>query len=211
MSAEAPRSDAVTESRLSRRRERRKTEIVAVAIGLLATNGYQKMSLDEVAERADIAKPTLYHYFASKDELVSAVLETVSSHVLDNLTAALEATTGTATDRLRALVAEQIRVLSEEYPEVGTIFAWQTSWPTLHDEARKAMRRKHDAIFRNVVTAGVEAGELDCENIDVALQCLHGITNHASIWLSHIDDTKQAHTVRNDLIRAVMRLFTSER
>ncbi|MBB3036528.1 TetR/AcrR family transcriptional regulator [Hoyosella altamirensis] len=199
-------------TRLSRRRERRKAEIVRVAISLLATSGYQGMGLDDVADGADIAKPTLYHYFSSKDELVSAALETLSNNVLDRLTAVLEDAPGEAhRDRLHALVNEQIRIMTEEYPEVGTIFAWQTSWPEMHDEARKSMRRRHDAIFRQVVTAGVESGELDCANIDVALQCLHGIINNASIWLSQMKDPGRALAAQRDLVTAVMRIFTPER
>nr|WP_260152286.1 hypothetical protein [Hoyosella altamirensis] len=131
---------------------------------------------------------------------------------MDRLTAVLEDAPGEAhRDRLHALVNEQIRIMTEEYPEVGTIFAWQTSWPEMHDEARKSMRRRHDAIFRQVVTAGVESGELDCANIDVALQCLHGIINNASIWLSQMKDPGRALAAQRDLVTAVMRIFTPER
>lgn len=206
----SPAATEQTQSRLSRRRERRKSEIVNAAIALLATNGYQGMSLDDVAERADIAKPTLYHYFASKDELVSAALEALTTGVLTCLTSVLDATsTASHQERLRALMTEQLRLLTDEFPEVGTIFSWQTSWPAMHDEARKSMRRRHDAVFRDVVSAGVGAGELNCENIDAALQCLHGTINHASIWLSHMRDPHQAERSKVDLLNALMRVFTS--
>ena len=62
-----------------------------VAIEMLATSGYQGMSLEGVAERTDIAKATLYHYFSSKDELVAEALETLTVAVLDRLIAARDA------------------------------------------------------------------------------------------------------------------------
>ncbi|WP_131816252.1 TetR/AcrR family transcriptional regulator, partial [Mycolicibacterium porcinum] len=65
-------------SRVARRRDRRKAEIVKTATRILTESGYQGMSLEDVAEQTDIAKATLYHYFSSKDALVSAALETLT-------------------------------------------------------------------------------------------------------------------------------------
>lgn len=202
--AEAP-------GRLSRRRDRRKAEIVRVAINMLATSGYTGMSLEDVAERTNIAKATLYHYFTSKDELVSEALEALTIGVLQQLEAARAAAQdGTSREQLQALVREQLRVLIEEYPEVGTIFAWQTPWPAAHDEARKSMRRRHDAIFRAVVDAGIDDGTLDCEDPDVALQCLHGVMNNVSLWVGQLKDRAEASRAREAVVSAVMRIFAAD-
>ncbi len=197
-------------SRLSRRRDRRKAAIVLVAIEMLATSGYHGMSLEGVAERTDIAKATLYHYFASKDELVAEALETLTIAVLDQLVAARDTeTSGSHRQRLRALVREQLRVLTVEFSEVGSIFSWQSTWPAVHDEARKSMRRRHDAIFREVVNAGVAAGELDCDDVDVALQCHHAVMNSVSVWIGRIEDPAERAAETEAVVRAVMRIFTT--
>lgn len=49
--------------------------IVDAAFVLLRRHGYTRVSLDEVARGACITKKTIYYYFASKDALVTAVLE----------------------------------------------------------------------------------------------------------------------------------------
>ena len=36
---------------------------------LFASNGYKNTSMDMIAEKCDISKPTLYNYFASKNAL----------------------------------------------------------------------------------------------------------------------------------------------
>jgi len=209
MELAASRDSEQAASRLSRRRDRRKAEIVGVAIEMLATSGYQGMSLEGVAERTDIAKATLYHYFSSKDELVAEALEALTVAVLDRLTAARDAeTSGSSRERLRALVREQLRVLTVEFPEVGSIFSWQSSWPAVHDEARKSMRRRHDAVFREVVDAGLAAGELDCDDLDVALQCHHAVMNTVSVWLGRIEDPADRAVQTEAVVRAVMRIFT---
>src|SRR5438132_1860975 len=78
-------SPATGSSRVARRRDRRKAEIMRVTLRILSTSGYQGTSLEEVAERTDIAKATIYHYFAGKDELVAAALESLTTDVLDRL------------------------------------------------------------------------------------------------------------------------------
>jgi TetR/AcrR family transcriptional regulator of autoinduction and epiphytic fitness len=198
-------------SRLARRRDRRKADIVRVAIEMLATGGYPGMSLEGVAEQSDIAKATLYHYFSSKHELMAEALETLTVAVLERLTAARDAeVSGSSCERLRALVREELHVLTVEFPEVGSIFSWQTTWPAVHDEARKSMRRRHDAIFREVVGAGLAAGELDCDDIDVALQCHHAVMNSVSVWIGRMEDPAERAAQTEAVVRAVMRIFTTD-
>ncbi|MBP2450418.1 TetR/AcrR family transcriptional regulator [Mycolicibacterium lutetiense] len=179
-------------SRVTRRRDRRKAEIVKTATRILTESGYQGMSLEEVAEQTDIAKATLYHYFSSKDALVAAALETLTEDVLQRLAAREEAIGKVgAREHLAALIDEQIRILTETAPEVAAVFSWPRGWPAVFDEPMKDMRRRHDAVFRRVVDRGVAGGEFTCPDVNVALQCLHGILNQSSVWIGpgmHDDD-----------------------
>lgn len=171
-------------SRVARRRDRRKAEIVKTATRILTEAGYGGMSLEVVAEQTDIAKATLYHYFSSKDALVAAALETLTQEVLQRL-AAREEELGTvdAREHLAALIDEQIRILTETAPEVAAVFSWPRGWPEIFEDPMKDMRRRHDAVFRRVVERGVADGEFACPDVNVALQCLHGILNQSSVWI----------------------------
>lgn len=179
-------------SRVARRRDRRKAEIVKTATRILTESGYQGMSLEDVAEQTDIAKATLYHYFSSKDALVAAALETLTEEVLQRLGAREDAIGETgAREHLAALIDEQIRILTETAPEVAAVFSWPRGWPEVFDEPMKDMRRRHDAVFRRVVEQGVAGGEFTCPDVNVALQCLHGVLNQSSVWIGpgmHDDD-----------------------
>jgi AcrR family transcriptional regulator len=55
--------------------EGRRDEILRVALGLFASKGIEGTGLREIAERIGVSQPALYHYFASKDALVDAVIE----------------------------------------------------------------------------------------------------------------------------------------
>lgn len=211
-SAAAATSAALRSSgRVERRRDRRKTEIVATATRLLSAGGYHGMSLEDVAEQSDIAKATLYHYFSSKDELVAAVLESLTVEVDMRLRSALNAV-GEASnlERLQALIREQIRILTDTAPEVATVFAWPKSWPEALEPVMKDSRRRHDAVFRDVVQAGIASGEFDCPDADVALQCLHGVLNQSPLWIRPGLTARKKAKLREAIVEAASRMFSRE-
>jgi AcrR family transcriptional regulator len=63
------------------RRERKKEEtrenIINCAITLFREKGYHKTSMDEIAEKVDVSKPTLYNYFQDKGAILIAYFQSV--------------------------------------------------------------------------------------------------------------------------------------
>ncbi len=52
-----------------------RSNILACALQLFASRGYDAVGVQEIAEAAGITKPTLYHYFGSKQGLLEALLK----------------------------------------------------------------------------------------------------------------------------------------
>ncbi|MFB7665403.1 TetR family transcriptional regulator [Kitasatospora sp. NPDC056138] len=52
------------------KKERTRQTIADVAIRLFLARGFEKVSVAEIAAAAEVSKPTLFRYFASKEELV---------------------------------------------------------------------------------------------------------------------------------------------
>ena len=59
---------------LTDRQAERRQRVLVAAIDLAAEGGYDSVQMREVAERADVALGTLYHYFSSKDHLLAESL-----------------------------------------------------------------------------------------------------------------------------------------
>lgn len=74
-------------SRRERERLQRRREILDAARAVFAEKGYSNATLDEVAQRAEYAKGTIYNYFASKDDLLLAIFD----DLYDDLNAIIEA------------------------------------------------------------------------------------------------------------------------
>lgn len=60
----------------------RKREVLVAALELFAEQGYAGASLRKLAAKLGIAQPSLYHYFASKEELVEQIIETFTGDML---------------------------------------------------------------------------------------------------------------------------------
>jgi AcrR family transcriptional regulator len=60
----------------------RKREVLVAALELIAEQGYAGASLRKLAAKLGMAQPSLYHYFASKEELVEQIIETFAGDML---------------------------------------------------------------------------------------------------------------------------------
>ncbi|UFP93290.1 TetR/AcrR family transcriptional regulator [Gloeobacter morelensis] len=78
--------------------------ILGAAVELLAEVGYQAMSIEAVAVRAGVSKPTIYRRYASKEELVADAIETLRQEVAVPDTGSLQ------TD-IDSLLAEAIQMV----------------------------------------------------------------------------------------------------
>lgn len=67
----------------------RKQQILENAEKLFCQYGYQKTSVDKIAESCGLVRGTVLHYFGSKDKLYRAVLQTRRNQTIDYLEKAL--------------------------------------------------------------------------------------------------------------------------
>ncbi|QUQ65986.1 HTH-type transcriptional regulator BetI [Kutzneria sp. CA-103260] len=65
--------------------QRRRQRIIRAATELLVDHGVQELSVDEVAERAEVSRRTVFNYFHSTDELLIAVGTDLLGDVVNSL------------------------------------------------------------------------------------------------------------------------------
>ncbi|SFM87091.1 transcriptional regulator, TetR family [Pseudonocardia ammonioxydans] len=177
-------TDAGTEpvGRVQRKRDKRIRQILTTAAELVGERGYEAVSLEDVAERLDVTKGSLYYYFPGKDELITAAIETLGddwSSRLERLPAGQEGTPG---QRLRALVREHVAIAVREYPAALRLFLVPSTWPDAQRTRIKELRRRHDRVFRAVLEEGLAAGDFAVLSADATLQCMHASMSQAPEW-----------------------------
>ena len=65
----------------------RQEDIIRAAAKRFARHGFNKTTLDEIARDVRIGKPTIYHYFKSKDELFYSSITFQSSQFIEDIKA----------------------------------------------------------------------------------------------------------------------------
>jgi AcrR family transcriptional regulator len=193
--------------RIIRRRDRKIQEILTAAALLVCRHGYGGFSLDALAESLDVTKGSLYHYFRSRDELIAACIESIGIEVNGRLEATASAK-GSSTERLEALIREQLNIVLRDHPESLQIFLLPGEWPGGQRTLIKELRRRHNEIFRGVISAGVGTGEFQVTSLDMSLHCLYGALNYVPIWCMDRSIHGVDLTVR-EFTETVMALFAN--
>lgn len=87
---------------VSGRREATRRRLFEAAVTLISEQGYGATTVDEIAERAGVAKGTVYYNFGGKSELYTALMEWGITRLADTLK---EAAPDPGADPARALTA----------------------------------------------------------------------------------------------------------
>lgn len=154
-------------------RNDRRQRIVLAASQMFAERAYVEVQMDALARAASVAKPTIYRYFSSKEDLF------------------LEALDGTMSE----LVAEVSRVADEHAPAplvlkqmigaalksfaqcTAAIRALDGSDPALGERGRAMLRRRGRQIreeFARTLERGVRAREFRAVDSDLASRAILG-------------------------------------
>ncbi|MET9699188.1 TetR/AcrR family transcriptional regulator [Streptomyces sp. NPDC006529] len=153
------------------RRQATRQKLYEAAVTLIAEQGFSATTVDEIAERAGVAKGTVYYNFASKTDLFEELLR----HGVGLLTASLrtaaeetEARGGTRVEALDQMIRAGL-VFIDRYPAFTQLYVaelWRTNraWQS----TLMVVRQEAVAVVETVLREGVERGELSAE-IDVPL------------------------------------------
>ncbi len=101
--------------RKERERQQRKDEIIRAAESVFLTQGFEQSTMDEIAEKAELSKGTLYLYFKSKEDLHMAVARKAII-LLNSFAEEVAKAEGTALDKLLWMGRACIE-FSQTYPD----------------------------------------------------------------------------------------------
>ena len=72
-----------TEEQLSRLKQSRRLEIVNAALKVFCKKGYDGTTINDIVKKAKCSQGLFYHYFNSKKEIFTAVMENRGKHMMD--------------------------------------------------------------------------------------------------------------------------------
>lgn len=172
--APAPRSD-----RIRAKRERRRGEILHAALRAFRDRGYHATTLGDIADRLDVRKTALYHYFPDKE----AILYECHKESLGELNRILEQARRLPDprERLRHIIREHVRVMTDTLQ--GSPLAFEV---TAFSEERQAeiiaARDRYEREMRRVLKQGIHDGIFRDVNEKIAVFAVLGAVNWIARW-----------------------------
>ena len=145
-------------SQRQQQREAKRNAVLTTAAQLFNERGFHATSLDDIAARLNVTKPTLYYYVKNKDEILLQCVSKGLTMMLEGIDAS-RAAGGKAIDQLMTCMQVYARIVTMDF---GMCLI-RVGDEQLPPESRKELRRLKSAIdqeFRRLVAEGVAEGSL---------------------------------------------------
>lgn len=155
--------------------------ILDVALDLFATKGFAATGVQEIVSKAGVTKGALYHYFASKDEILFEIYGRVFGRELESLERILAQ--GHDPERtLREIIVDLV-VRTAGSAKESAVFARGGRHDSPHWHAMEEQWRRYQDGFRNVVKDGQQAGLFSTNaSPEVVSWSVFGFTNSLHTW-----------------------------
>jgi TetR/AcrR family transcriptional regulator, fatty acid metabolism regulator protein len=134
--------------------------LLAAAVRVFARKGYHACRVGDIAKEAGVAYGLLYHYFASKDEVLETVFRETWAQMLET-TRSIEATGEPARDQIRKVAEVILRTWRRDPDLVRVLVLEVTRSPQLQREVDE-VGHAVDALER-IIRRGQETGEFRAE------------------------------------------------
>jgi AcrR family transcriptional regulator len=169
------------------RRERKKqavrSRIIESAIELFSARGIDGVSVEEIAEAADVGKGTVYNYFQTKEDIIVAFVVDIERKVQEQLVDFVSSKRRLDTI-LADFVLQQFRLKAAHYRFVrvflAQMFLRTEQFLPYMIEIQKAIDPPLERLFRDLIKRGAIRSDLDLESLIFTFKSIHlGLT---ALW-----------------------------
>ncbi len=160
MTKEADAQSCIRKPR--RRKQARPGEIVAAGISEFEEHGFHRANLNRIAEKAGIAKGTIYLYFPSKEALFLATIEEHVTCVMQESEAELTAVEGTTRELLTNLLKNMYaRFVHGDAQALFRILITEGDrMPGVIKEYHAMTVQRGSTLLKKILARGAERGEV---------------------------------------------------
>ncbi|MBB6001155.1 AcrR family transcriptional regulator [Streptomonospora salina] len=156
--------------------------LLAVATRMFAEKGFDRTSVQEIVDAAEVTKGAMYHYFDSKDDLLAEIYTRVLRLQMSRLADIARRELPVA-ERVERAAADVVVSTIENLDDATISFrSLHMLRPEKQREVRDERRRYHE-LFRSLVTEGQGQGVFtDRVPADIVVDFYFGSVHHLSTW-----------------------------
>jgi AcrR family transcriptional regulator len=159
----------------------KRREIVSTAAALFETEGYSTTSMAAIARANGLAKPSLYHYFSSKDDILFAIHDEFIDLLIDRRDRRAAALLGPE-DELREVFGDVFELMDTHRGHVRVFFEHYRELPVQQQQVIRTKRDDYEAWVEGIVRLGNDSGAFRQVDPRLVTLALFGMTNWAYQW-----------------------------
>lgn len=151
---------------------KKKSLLIDVARKLFAQKGLNGTTMNDIANESGISRRTLYVYFANKEEIYSAVIETE----IERLSEKMDEVASRDIDpelKVATLIYTHLNAVKETVVRNGTLRAefFRNIW--MVEKVRKQFDAAEQDVFYNVLKEGRDNGKFIIEDVRLMADIIH--------------------------------------
>lgn len=186
----------------AKRGQATRQQIVAEATRLFAEAGYEAASIDAVLRACGISRGALYHHFASKEALFTAVLEAEEARVAEALLTSAQGQTNPL-DMLRAgcsawlhMAASDLAVRRIVLTDAPSVVGW--------DVWREIDSRHGLGLLKAAFRVAAQLGHLRESRVDTYAHALLAVLTEMALMVARAEDQSASTDAARDAVELVL-------
>jgi AcrR family transcriptional regulator len=156
-------------------------DILDAAAQVIRKKGFHAASMADIAETVKLQKASLYHHVASKQEILLALLDRAIEMLTEQIKP-LAVQAAPADEKLDAMMHTYLQLLAENADLASVLLFEHRSLEPKQHARHIPNRDKFEALWRDVISEGVEAGSFNCPDPGLTVRALLGVLNWTLTW-----------------------------
>lgn len=188
-------------NRRERKKQATRESIIQSAITLFKQKGYHKTSMDEIAEKVDVSKPTLYNYFQDKGSILIAYFQSTVADYGKEIKTTIKGRQGIKA-RLENLLDFKDRVFGNDIELTANYLKYRLQTIFDRDLFDNPDRSGLENVFLEIMTEAQQRGEIrsDIPPLVLARTFLLSATNYF-LSSTYIEDPLERETLKDQLLQ----------
>jgi len=124
-------------------------------MAVFARSGFHEARMDDIVQESGLSKGTLYWYFKSKEEIITAISQRLFATDIEQVEGLLRAE-GTVSERLQQLIHDRIQGLQDMSGMVAILFEFYAV--ALHQDGVRQFIKAYFQNFHELLVALIEQG-----------------------------------------------------
>ena len=159
----------------------KRKRIVEAARRLFYEKGYERTTLDDIAERLNVTKPFIYSYYKNKNELLHEIAQQCIDECLEAQSRILAGKASTA-EKLARIIEEvaEIIILNQANTIIYLREEMNLDWHVA--QKIREQRNEFDHRTMKLLRDGARSGTLKVVDERVTARCIGGILVWCALW-----------------------------